>query len=341
MRTEQIVRNVDGATVVKGSLPKGHLNGLLISLNLKSNGSHHKEHSELDTIVNSKIRAKFVHDKVEHLVTNLPLSAFIALSDIDNGSTANLSRILNTGMYIKGLEDPQNKVHISEDLAQPENAVKTPTSHSITKDAIVLYLDFGSIYCENGNEFEFELEGMTNHMVSAYTVSKETEPFHFIKYDIDFDLNENHQNIMRALIFTETVDKDATVYTESQSMQYSTDLEGLRAATQMFGQIENVGVGILLEVFRAIHGVPEDVWIKITRNAGVPLQRAGSQLGILTVRVDFPLDLTTSKNIDLMKEQIELVRRFEVDHKDQAIAMVASGLMTPSVELEEQIKNLV
>lgn len=333
MKVEQIVRNEE-SKVVRGGLPKGHLNGLLLSIKIKE-GENLID--EIQSLHNARLRAKFVSDKTEHLITNLPLNAFIALSDIDFGSTANLSRLLNHGFAANDVPV------VLQDEIEGESRQVAHVNFGIQKDAITLYVDLGSIYCEVGNEFHFELEGSTldNFTTNAYVVSREIEPFHFLKYDIDFDLNENHQNIIRALIYTETVDKDATAYVNSNSFQAVCDLEGFRTATQIFGKIENVGAGLLLEVYRSIHGVPEDVWIKMTKNSGDALQSEDSSLGIMTVRVNLPVNKVESKNIDILKKQQELVRVFEKNYPEQSLAMTASGLLRSSESIQEKINELL
>lgn len=352
MRIEQITRKkvVNAQSkIVTGSLPKGHLNGVLFVIkdtdvtNVAQAGMENVNvpNFRTDLLHDASLKAKFVHDKVEHLSTNLPFSIFTSMSNINYGSTGILSRILMNDLNVVNSVGEQVVPHM--DVAPDDE--RTDMRESQLDGALTTYIDFGSIYCENGNEFHYELEipnatGKDFH-VYAYAISNEIEPFHFLKYDVDFDLNENHQNIITAYLYTETDDKDGDVYVESSESQFSSDFVGLRASTQVFGDIENISAGLLYQVFKSSFGVPQDVWVKVTQNTAKELSTPTSKLGIVTVRADFPLELSTSKNVDNLKKHAELIRRFEKDHPQQAIAMVASGILRASQDVEEQAKRLI
>jgi hypothetical protein len=108
--------------------------------------------------------------------------------------------------------------------------------------------------------------------------------------------------------------------------------------TQTFGNIEGISIGQTYELYKSSYGVPSDVWIKVHSSGSVDL--TNGKVGVLSIRSEHPLDLATEKNIDILKKHSELVRQYETKYPDQAAAMIASGLMTPSVEIDEQIKQL-
>jgi hypothetical protein len=321
--------------IVKANLPKGHCNGVAVSIKLKDG----IDFSSLEGLLSgSVVRSEFVHKQVEYLSTNIPLSIFVALSDINFGSIGQVSRALTLDQFTTG----GGALTVSE----AANAQETPDSFAFTENAYTFYMDFGSIYCENGNELEVELEfdsdshALAVDSVSVYSISHQLLPFHFRQYDIDFDLNEDHNNVIQSWLFTETLDKDAQVVVQADSVQYDSDMEGFRANTQIFGKIENLGVGILTKLFESRFGVPEDAWVKITRNTGTALQSDTSRMGILNIRLKYPISLSTNQNLENLQEQLRVVTKFEKDNPEQAVAMVASGHMSSSIQVKDAIRML-
>jgi len=343
MEIRQLVRNSTNK-VTRATLPKGHMNGVVCVVNLDDDVNFE---SYAEAFARGNIRAKFVHDKIEYLNTNTPLNAMIALSDLNHGSIGSLSRLFQNG-FLNQANNGQNII-LSRDFEEEsetdprEDAVQTSVQYPYLNNSYTFFVDYGSIYCEDGNEFEMELElGALEGIqgVSVYSVSKDLDPFHFVKYDIDFDLNEEHKSLMKGFIFTETLEKDANVVVTADSRQYDSDLEGFRASSQIFGEIENASTGILYEVFSSAFGVPEDVWIRLTRNGSVALNRGDSRLGIFTQRLEFPIQLATDRDIRTLEEKYQIVSKFEANHPEQAISMIATGSMDSAKDIMEEIRFL-
>jgi len=325
MEITQIKRGSATSRIVSANLPKGHLNGCLVAMTVPDGTTH----EDFFGILNgANVRAEFIHDRNEYLNVNTPLSAMVALSDINHGSIGSLSRLFKTG----GLSDGTTTQHVSDTAASD---LGDPTIVSamfpFMAGAYTFYLDYGSIYCEDGNEFTIDIEfSNIDHAqlfgdINIYTVSKDLVPFYFKKYDLDYDLNELHKSISEGWIFSETLDRDANVVVETDTVQYDSDLEGFRTATQVFGEIENVDAGILVSIYQSTYGMPEDVWVKITKNGSVALQSEASRLGLLTIRNEFPLALSTKQALRSLQSKQTAVQKFKQDHPDQYIAMVAVG----------------
>lgn len=337
MRVEQILKDFEGDNPL-AKLPKGHLNGVIVSIQPDDPFDFLDDFEGLGEAV---VRAKHVGEEVTHLCTNIPLLSLSALSDIDNGSIGNITRAFTTGL-----------LKTSESVASDERSViadentqgfNVESLESLVKNrGLVFYVDFGSIFCEVGSEFQIEIDlNGSGFRTSIYAVSREIEPYHYLKYDIDFDLNENHQNILRALLYTERMKehKDVQIFVKSGEGAYDSDLEGYRALTQTFGKIEGISIGQTYEIYRSSYGVPADVWIKVHSSGSVDLTKG--KVGVLSIRSEHPLDLATRKNIDILKRHSELVRKYETNYPKEAAAMIASGLMTPSKELDTKINELI
>lgn len=336
MRVEQILKDFEGLNPL-AKLPKGHLNGVMVSVQ-PDNPDDFLD--SFETLQKAVVRAKHVGEDVTHLCTNIPLVSLSALSDVDYGSIGNITRAFTSGLLKTSEALPSDERRVIAD--EETQGLNVESLESLVKNrGLVFYIDFGSIFCEVGSEFQIEIDLNTSDFrTSIYAISREIEPYHYIKYDIDFDLNENHQNILRALLYTERMKehKDIQVFVKSNEGSYDSDLEGYRAMTQTFGNIEGISIGQTYELYKSSYGVPSDVWIKVHSSGSVDL--TNGKVGVLSIRSEHPLDLATEKNIDILKKHSELVRQYETKYPDQAAAMIASGLMTPSVEIDEQIKQL-
>lgn len=336
MNVENIVKNkVLSSNVLTGKVVKGHLNGVVIQLEVKTS---------LNELNNVFVRAKFIHDEVVYLATEIPLIYLITLSDLDHGSTQRLSQMITAGRLI--VEDSDSPVGLKEvetfaDENNPSGLNKDSymSEGFIVDNRVCAYVDFGSIYCDNGHEFQIEIESTvpssSSPLLNVYSVSREFEPFHFLKYDIDKDNNELHRQIIRSFLLTDEP-REGTVYVDSQMGNYSCSFLGLQAVSQIFGRIENISLTHLFELYKSSTGVPDDVEVKMFTNDGKT-----SDISVMNVRVEVPLELSTTKNIENLKARAEIVRKFEKAQPNQAIAMIASGLLTPSAEIEEQINELI
>jgi len=337
MELRQILRKSTGITH-NADLPKGHLNGLLLILDIDESAVDLEEISQ--DIQRATLSAKFTHDKVEYLSTTLPLNFFNAYSDMKFGSTGSLGRLFQSNE----LGDDAQSVALGNPNEDQADAERVSVLFPYLNADYVIYIPFGSIWCDDGNEFEATLELASSNAikgVNMYTVSNDYQDFHFIKYDIDFDLNEDHKSVWESYIFTETLNRDANVIVQAESRQYDGDLAGFRGAAQVFGEIENSTAGVLYPVFKSAYGVPEDVWIRVNQNSNnVPLQTAISRLGIVNIRLDFPLALSTGQAIATLQQKYNVVSKFQEMHADQAVAMISAGYMESAVEIFQEMQYL-
>lgn len=342
MKTEILINKHDlkSEKTVNASFAKGHLNGLIIGL------SNFGDKFDFADISKMKTRVKFVSDKVTHLVTEMPFSAILALSNLDFGSTNYLGKIISAGDLT--LQNPDGtgqypKVGVGKDApSSMSESDKYLMTYPVKDSGVMAYLDLGSIYCESGDEvhisFELPSEVTLSYPLnlSLFSVSREIEPFHFLKYDIDFDSNELHQQVIRSFIYQREKISGGQIYVSSERDTYQTNFDGLVYLNGIFGKVENVNTGVLLECYRTKTGVPEDVHIKYYTDTATE-----KPVGILNVRVEFDIDRVTRKNVDELKELAEQVRKFEQKHPEQASAMIAAGMLKPSVEIEnEAIRKL-
>lgn len=332
MKHQQILRNDLGSNgISKAHLPKGHLNGVLLSLKPSHGGPF--TIADLNKIHDIKVRAYFVENETHHLITNIPLSVFIALSNIDYGSTGSMSRLLTSGLIqsADGLET--FSLVDGNDNSEEKNA----WNYMYKNDELVLYINLGSIYCDDGNEFHIALEGMNGFSHSAYAVSRVKDPFGFINYNLDLDLNENHQNVDRLLLYTNTSKRDMLIYLKSDEYSFESDFEGFRAATQIFNEIENTSVGLITQLWKSSVNIPQDVWVQLTNNNDDKLNDDINTTAIVTMRLSFPKGLGYHQSRRNLSKLKDLQRNFEVKNPQKAIEMIKAGAI-PSFEYLSKLK---
>ncbi len=328
MRTEILLHkhNLAQEKTASASFNKGHLNGLILACDLAVSPS------DIAKLMTAKVRVKFVSDKVVHIATELPLSCVTALSNLDFGSTNNVGRSF-ASYSMKTSIDKESVTH--DNTLTGDGAYES--NHIWYDKSLMAYLDLGSIYCEAGDELHVTVEMPANTSVgyllpfSIFSVSREIEPFHFLKYDIDFDNNEMHQQVIRSFIYQREAVTDGQIYVDSENQTYQTNFNGVKYLNGIFGSVENVGQGVLFEVYRTLTGVPEDVLIKHFTDTPPTYP-----IGVLNVRTEFDIDRVTQKNVDELKALAEQVRKYEQKHPEQASAMIAAGMLRPSSEIEQE-----
>ena len=312
------------SNVTNAELPKGHANGFLYMINLVEGFDMKQLGSDL---LNATLRTTFEGDKVEYLSSNVPINPLISISDITFGSTGVLSNIINNSLTA-GTES----VEVVETKATGSKSEKDTVSAlgTIMGNSLVFYVDYGSIYCDNGDELHTQIEfdsmdAIQN--VSIASISRRLDPHFTRQYDIDFDLNEKHQDISAAYVYSDTLDVDANIVVDAETTQYDSDLEGFKSAQMIFGQVENVHTGTTCQIFETKDGIAENVWFKITKNGSKGLNTNGNRFGILTIRLVFDEKIATGRSFKNLQDSYKRVSSFVSEKPSQARAMQSAGLV--------------
>jgi len=316
------------ANVTQTELPKGHANGFLYMINLNEGFDMEQLGHDL---LNATLRTTFEGDKVDYLCSNVPINPLISISDITFGSTGVLSNIINNSLTVGA--DP---VEISGSKASDAQSDKDKVSAlgTIMGNSLVFYVDYGSIYCDNGDELHTQIEFDTMdaiQSVSIASISRRLDSHFTRQYDIDFDLNEKHQDISAAYIYSDTLDVDANIVVDAETTQYDSDLNGFKSAQMIFGQVENVHTGSTCQIFETKDGISENVWFKITKNGSKGLNTNGNRFGILTIRLVFDEKIATGRSYKNLQDSYKRVSNFVSEKPAQARAMQSAGLV-PTLE---------
>jgi hypothetical protein len=332
MRTQTLDKHINIGKFAKGQHVKGHLNGLLFVIGMTNAAA---DYPILEAwIKNSKLKVKYVEDRVRTLVPSVPVHNFLDLTNKNFGSTnevGNKQKYFETAMMsslrnLASMEDNSIDYNFFMQLQE--------TTQSDSKQ-IQFYVDLGSIYVDGGNELHYELHCLRELAINVevFSVSMENEPMHFIEYDMDFDRNEMHQNVVASYLCSpanELTFKDIDITVDATSVQYETNTKGLVACVSLFGEVENVSLGRTLPVFEAMDMVPEDVQIKF--NSDVTIEG----YYILNVRIDTTFKGYIDGKRKAISEKATVIQRLEVNEPVLAEVLQYEGLPT-STELREII----
>ena len=325
------------SNVTQTELPKGHANGFLYMINL-TEGFDMKDLGH--DLLNATLRTTFEGDKVEYLSSNVPINPLISVSDITFGSTGVLSNIINNSLTVGA-----DSVEINEVKTEGSKSDKDTVSAlgTIMGNSLVFYVDYGSVYCDNGDELHTQIEFNTMdavESVSIASISRRLDPHFTRQYDIDFDLNEKHQNISAAYVYSDTLDVDANIVVDAETTQYDSDLDGFQSAQMIFGQVENVHTGTTCQIFETKDGIAENVWFKVTKNGSKGLNTDGNRFGILTIRLVFDEKIASGRSYKNLQDSYKRVSTFVSENPSQARAMQSAGLV-PTLEQIRSKMNIL
>jgi hypothetical protein len=333
MRTQTLNRHLGFKKFAKGSHVKGHLNGLLFVIaNPEGFNFAYPKFQEL--INSTKLKVKYVEDRVRTLVPSVPIHNFIDITNLKYGSTNEVGLQQNyadLGLVNQlGLADgiDEESVTILEDHIEDNQ-------NQSNSEQIQFYVDLGSIYVDGGNELHYELTSLIDSVldIEVYALSRENEPSHFIQYDMDSDRNELHQNVVNSYLCSPVgalkfANIELTI--DATSVQYESNTRGLLACSALFGKVENVSIGRTLPVFEAIDSLPEDVQVKFISNESI------DGYYVLNVRIDTTFKGYVNGKRKAITEKAAVVSQLEINQPELAEVLQIEGLPS-STELKERV----
>ena len=342
MRIEKITNGIMNKAL-KGSHVKGHLNGFLIALEIDP--TENIGDFLPDFLGNAVLKVKYQHDRAQTLVPSIPLMNLIDLSNMEFGSTneygawrsradKTLQSALNAGFG--SLADNAGSSQLGEFNTLSARLQSISSDESI----ISFFVDLGSIYVDSGNELHFEIDagnqsGPTDKIEAhVYTLSKDLGIAEFIEYDMDFDQNEMHTNIVEAFLCTginSNTIKDLDIMVNATSIQYDCDTIGLKARAMLFSEIENVAVNRTLTLFRSLTHLPEDVQVKFFSDSSI------SDYYVLTKRVFTNVEAYLLGENHRKKEVLNVTDKLENDNPEMAKVLQLENVVKTSAEIKESL----
>ncbi len=293
MKTDRLIRKVINPSVdLSADYPKGHMNGLIIAIDpskLLSGGDPTRALPSLfglfDFLNNAVVRVKYYNKSTATvLISSIPLRYFIDISDLKHGATGYtvLERFVTE---VNSVDSPDKLAKLQELLGSVSRS---------DYPFIQIYLDLGSIDCDGGDEIKLDLSstlptGSDIGELSVYSYSENSDPFHLMFYDIDFDLNELHDQVVESYVVADvdtSLENDFDIEVRSTNDNYVTDRTGLRSTATIFNKIENKVLDRTLPCFSGNSELPEDVYIKLISRDGRNLPN----IGIMNVRQSSDID---------------------------------------------------
>lgn len=295
---------------VKANVVKGHMNKIMFAFS--------DAIKDAWSIGQHKVTVKHISDRVTTLIPNLLLRPFV---DITNekfggvyGQADTLALLLKSYVDAGGVD---------------ANLISSLTNASKWK-IVACILDLGSFDLTDGDELHVTIERYANDTENApalevYSVSDEpNEPFHFLNYDVDFDMNELHRNVRELYIYP-VIGGGYSVEVDSPSSQYSANKDGLQAWSMLSGSHEQR----LPEALKLYESeIPEDVAVKISGNNQ-------GDTGVLAVRVSSDINRYAVQQRMALKKQAGILESYERNEPETATVFQAAGLPT-STDLENK-----
>ncbi len=318
MKTDRIYRRrVTNSFSVQADYPKGHLNGIMISINPLEAIKSSKDKPLVRGIVqnmkkaidSSILKVRYRNDNsAQVLVSSIPLKHFVDLCDMEKGATGytNLERV------IRDVSDLN-----ADALESYFNNLLSSNSRSLFP-FFRCYIEIGSITCDNGDEIDIELDTPPNSAggigigeLSVYAVSTdESEPFNVSFYDVDRDLNELHEQVVKSWLISDNnslESDDFDIEVRSTNDNYSSDRTGIRGIASLFNRIENKSMARTMPVFSGANDLPENVYIKVSSRQGGSL----NNISVLNQRISSDLNKYFEQRVRSEKRVHEVLSNTE------------------------------